>query len=72
MKYSWAVWHINGKTGLPDDQRVGGQAGYTEAASPQALADQLAVPLRDGDRLMIWDTPGVGRPPVLVVSREDQ
>ncbi len=67
MKYSWAVWHV-GPDGQYDSQDVNGQRGYTEATDPQALADQLALPLGVGDRLLIWDTVGVGKLPVLTVD----
>lgn len=63
MKYSWEVWESKSH-GLfgPVEPRM---AGYDEAETPEALAEQVGG-LRSGQRLMVWDTVGVGRPPVLV------
>jgi hypothetical protein len=63
VKYSWEVWEAKGR-GLfgPVEPRL---AGYDEAPSSEALAEQVGK-LDSGQRLMVWDTPGVGRLPVLV------
>lgn len=69
MKYLWEVWIQKpfGRHMLwsPTEPRW---ADVEDADSAQAIADRIAPQLLPGQRLNVWNTLGVGKPPILTVD----
>jgi hypothetical protein len=66
MKYPWEIFELKSH-GLYANMtpRV---MGTEEADSPEEVAERIRPQLRPGQELNIWDTPGVGRLPVLSIK----
>lgn len=68
MRFTWAIWYRDPRSGLTSDWRGDGRGGHGNAPTPEALVAGLDVTLAAGEKLMVWASPGVGQAPVLVVE----